>query len=109
MANDIPAAVTGYFEADARRDVEGVVGLFTPDGEVVDEGETWQGTARIRAWREGPASRFVYTTELFDTTPDGNAQYVVTGRLKGNFPGGTAELTWRFTLEGDRISRLHIA
>src|SRR4029077_17727366 len=108
MANDAPTAVTGYFEADARRDVEGVVGLFKPDGEVEDEGETWQGTARIRAWREGPASRFQYTTELFNTTRIGDDQYAVSGRLRGNFPGGTADLTWHFTLEGDRISRLRI-
>jgi SnoaL-like domain len=109
MANDdAPPAVTGYFEADARRDVEGVVALFTPEGVVEDEDETWRGTARIRAWREGPASRYRYTTELFDTTHTGGGQYVVSGRLTGNFPGGTADLTWRFTLEGDRISRLHI-
>jgi hypothetical protein len=35
--------------------------------------------------------------------------YLVTGRLTGNFPGGTAELQWRFTVHGDLISRLEIA
>jgi hypothetical protein len=34
---------------------------------------------------------------------------VLTGRLAGNFPGGTADLTWRFTLDGDHINRLDIA
>jgi len=33
----------------------------------------------------------------------------VTGRLVGNFPGGTADVTWRFTVLGDRIARLHIS
>jgi hypothetical protein len=36
-------------------------------------------------------------------------EYVLTGRLAGNFPGGTADLTWRFTLDGGHINRLHIA
>ena len=39
----------------------------------------------------------------------GEDEYLVTGRIDGNFPGGTAALKWRFTLAGDRIKRLHIA
>ena len=40
---------------------------------------------------------------------DGDDEYIVTGRLEGNFPGGTAALRWRFALAGDLIRRLHIA
>jgi len=39
----------------------------------------------------------------------GEDEYLVTGSLEGNFPGGTAKLNWRFTLAGDRIRHLHIA
>jgi len=35
--------------------------------------------------------------------------YVVTGRLTGNFPGGTADLNWDFTIAGQHITRLIIA
>ena len=83
--------------------------LFTDDATVVDEGDTWHGADRIREWREGPASRYRYTTELFDTEPTGDGGYLVTGRIEGDFPGGSADLRWRFTLVGDRIARLHIA
>jgi hypothetical protein len=31
------------------------------------------------------------------------------GRIDGNFPGGTAELVWDFSTVGGRISRLEIA
>jgi hypothetical protein len=41
--------------------------------------------------------------------PAGTDIFLVTGRLVGNFPGGTADLTWRFTLAGDRIRQLEIA
>ncbi len=86
-----------------------MVTLFTEDAVLVDEGKAWSGIDKIRAWREGPASRYQYTTEVFDTDRTGEDDYLVTGRIEGNFPGGTAELKWRFTLAGDRIGHLHIA
>jgi hypothetical protein len=105
-----PAAlVRRYFELDANRDIDSMLALFSDDATVVDEGETRQGIAEIRAWQTGPASRYTYTTQVLGTvalTPD---RYVVTGRLTGNFPGGTAELKWDFTVAGGRIGRLVIA
>ena len=52
-----------YFEADARRDIDAIVALFTNEAIVVDEGQTYHGTAQIRGWQEGAASRYQYTTE----------------------------------------------
>ena len=106
----IPEApvITRYFEADARRDIDAIVALFTGGAIVVDEGQTYHGTAEIRGWQEGAASKYQYTTEVFGTQRTGQESYLVTGRLTGNFPGGTAELHWRFTLQGDLISRLEI-
>jgi ketosteroid isomerase-like protein len=101
-------AVTRYFDADEHRDTDAVVALFVDDAVVVDEGQTWQGISMIRAWRQGPASKYDYKTEVFDTKISGDNEYVVTGKLEGNFPGGTADLTWRFTLAGDRIRQLTI-
>jgi hypothetical protein len=75
---------------------------------VVDEGQTYHGTAQIRGWQEGAASKYQYTTEVFGTERTGEESYLVTGRFTGNFPGGTAELQWRFTVQGDLISRLEI-
>jgi ketosteroid isomerase-like protein len=108
MSTQAPEVIDRYFEADARRDTDALVSLFTDDAVVIDEGETRRGAAQIRAWREGPVSQYQYTTRIFDTQPTGEGEYLLTGRLDGNFPGGTAELTWRFTLDGDRIKRLHI-
>jgi hypothetical protein len=105
----VPDVVRRYFVLDADREIESIVALFTEDATVVDEGETRHGTTAIRAWQTGPASRYTYTTDVLGTgalTPD---RFVVTGRLTGNFPGGTAELKWTFTVAGDRISHLVIA
>ena len=109
MPSPVPDVITRYFEADAQRDIDAIVALFTEDAVVIDEAETWRGISKIRAWREGPAARYQYTTEVFGTDRRGDDEYLVASRLEGNFPGGTAELGWRFTLAGDRIRQLHIA
>jgi uncharacterized protein (TIGR02246 family) len=109
MSTAVPDVITRYFETDARRDIDAIVALFTEDAVVVDEGRTWRGSSEIRAWREGPASQYQYTTEVFDTEATGEGQCLVTGRLEGNFPGETADLRWRFVVAGGRIRLLEIA
>ena len=106
---DMPEVVSSFFERDAERDVEGIVALFAEDATVTDERATHRGTDEIRAWQLGPASKYEYRTEILsgeEFLPD---RYVVTGRITGTFPGGTADLRWDFTVEGDLITRLVIA
>jgi hypothetical protein len=105
----VPDAIQRYFALDADREIDSIVALFTDAATVVDEGETREGTTAIRAWQTGPASQYTYTTDVLGTDVLSADRVVVTGRLTGNFPGGTAELKWDFTLVGDRISRLVIA
>jgi hypothetical protein len=109
MADPLPDVIRRYFELDPHHDVEPVVALFSDYATVVDEGETRRGTAEIRAWRTGPAARYTYTTEVLDTETLSEDRYLITGRLTGDFPGGTADLKWDFTIAGDRITRLVIA
>src|ERR1700760_2305485 len=105
----VPDVIRRYFLLDAEREIDSIIGLFTDDATVVDEGETRHGTTEIRAWQLGPASRYRYTTEILGTVALEPDRYVVTGRLTGNFPRGTTELTWDFTVAGGRIVRLVIA
>jgi hypothetical protein len=105
----VPDVVRRYFALDAEREIDLIVALFTDDATVVDEGETRRGTNAIRAWQTGPASQYTYTTDVLGTHALAAERFVVTGRLTGNFPGGTAELKWDFTVTGDRISQLIIA
>ncbi|QTJ67148.1 nuclear transport factor 2 family protein [Rhodococcus sp. ZPP] len=110
MTTAVPEVVTRYFEADARRDIDALVALFTDDAVVIDEGKTRRGATEIRGWRTGAASEFEYTTEVIGVAAaDDEDRYLVTGRLDGNFPGGTAVLTFEFTVTGELISRLEIA
>ena len=105
----VPDVIRRYFLLDAEREIDSIVALFSDDATVVDEGETRHGTTGIRAWQTGPASQYLYTTDVLGTDALTAERFVVTGRLTGSFPGGTAELKWDFTVAGNRIIQLVIA
>ncbi len=109
MPTNLPDVISRYFERDTDRDIDSIVNLFADDATVIDEGEERHGTAEIRAWQTGAASKYTYTTEITGTKALGPDRYLVTGRLTGNFPGGTADLSWDFTIAGQHITRLTIA
>jgi uncharacterized protein (TIGR02246 family) len=109
MAISTPAVITRYFAAQAARDFDTLVMLFADDAIVIDEGETRHGTEDIRAWRENVASVYEYTTELVGVEVVGEGKYVARVHLEGNFPGGTVDLRYHFTVVGDSIRQLEIA
>jgi hypothetical protein len=109
MSSEVPYVVSRYFERDTDRDIDSIVSLFADDATVIDEREEHHGTAEIRAWQTGAASKYTYTTEITNTETLGPDRYLVTGRLTGNFPGGIADLKWDFTIAGQQITRLVIA
>jgi hypothetical protein len=106
---DIPEILARFFEAEARRDTEAILALFSDDAAVIDERHAWHGTAEIRDWRLGPASKYEYTTTIARIDRIDDDHYRVNGRIDGNFPGGTAELKWDFVLVEGLIGRLEIA
>jgi hypothetical protein len=109
MATSLPLIVSQYFDFDAAREVESIVALFADHAIVIDENEARQGTSEIRAWQEGPASKYTYTTDIKATSRLARDRYVIDARLTGNFPGGTADLKFDFTIADERITRLVIA
>ena len=109
MPTNLPDVISRYFERDTDRDIDSIVNLFADDATVIDEGEERHGTAEIRAWQTGAASKYTYTTEIMGTKALGPDRYLVTGRLTGNFPGGTADLNWDFTIADQHITQLTIA
>jgi uncharacterized protein (TIGR02246 family) len=104
-----PDVITRYFEAQASRDFDTLVGLFADDAVLVDEGHSRRGTAAIRDWRSNVATVYEYTTELLEVQRLADDRFVAHARLEGNFPGGMVDLRYRFTIDGDKISRLEIA
>jgi hypothetical protein len=108
MATALPTPITAYVEANARLDLDGMLAPFAQHAVVSDDGGRHVGRDEIRAWIQTAtiASRAVFTPETWRA--QGGA-IVVDGRAAGDFPGSPIRFSFRFTLDGDRISELEVA
>lgn len=103
---NLPEPIAAYFSAD-RRDGRAVARCFTEQGLVTDEKQRYVGPAAIEAWRDTVANRFSYSVDLLKCEARGR-QFIVTGRVTGNFPGSPVDLRYMFSLEHDKIAALEI-
>lgn len=106
--DQLPATILDYLSAHAARDVDSALRSFAPKAVVVDQGETFRGTHAIQTFLREAGTQFNYTTELIGAQRVDEAHWVATNRLEGDFPGGVAELHYRFTLDGAVITELVI-
>lgn len=103
----LPTAVRGFTEAHAARDADAALALLTPDAVISDVGESFNGEDALRHFVSQAGAEFSYTDDITGAHADGDVR-VVKHHLEGDFPGGTADLDYRFTLDGERISRIDI-
>lgn len=103
----LPETVKTFMTAIDAREAGRVLATLTPDAVVTDEGHDYRGADEIGAWVTGAASDYTYTTEFTGATPT-DAGVDVGQHLEGDFPGGVADLHYRFTLDGAAISRVVI-
>jgi pimeloyl-ACP methyl ester carboxylesterase len=105
----LPATIRNYLGAHAARDTEAALRAFAPTAVVVDQGESFRGTEEIIGFLREAGAEFSYTTELISARRIDDAHWVATNRLEGDFPGGVADLDYRFTMNGELIAELVIA
>jgi hypothetical protein len=107
----LPAAIRRYLETPRGPAVtpSAVAEIFTADARVVDERTEYRGTDAIAGWCRTAGSEYTYTTTYLGQGSAAPEQWTVATRLEGNFPGGVADLEYRFRLDGDRIAELVIA
>ncbi|MAT05504.1 MAG: DUF4440 domain-containing protein [Acidimicrobiaceae bacterium] len=105
---ELPSPIRDYLAAHAERRTGDAARLFDPDAVVVDEGRTYRGTEEVLEFLTTAGSEFTYTTTLVGCERADDDHWLVGIRLDGNFPGGTADLTYRFTLSGGHIAELVI-
>jgi hypothetical protein len=106
--DELPAAITTYLTAHRARDTATALREFTVDAAVTDEGRTHRGHDEIRAWLGRAAGEYTFTTTFRGATRTDEAHVDVVQHLEGDFPGGVADLHFRFALDGPSISRLVI-
>ena len=110
IASDLlPAIVREFFAAHVVRDADTASSFLAEDVVVVDQDETFRGKEKVHAFLRDAGSEFEYTTEQIGARRIDDNHWVVTVRLEGTFPGGVAELDYRFTLRDGLIANLVIA
>ena len=105
----LPTTVREFFAAHVVRDADTASKYLTEDVVAVDQGETFRGREDVHAFLRDAGSEFEYTTEQVGARRVDDAHWVVTVRLEGTFPGGVAELDYRFALRDDLVAELVIA
>lgn len=105
----LPEAVGRYFHAHDRHDVDAALAEFATGATVADDGRSHRGLVEIHAWLSSAGRQYTYTRTLLGAQQQSDGAWIVRNRLDGNFPGGTAELAYRFSIEGDRVTALTIA
>jgi ketosteroid isomerase-like protein len=106
---DLPAVISRYQDAHDRRDTDVALSTFTPDARVVDDGHEFRGSDEIRNWLTNAAREFTFTRTLVSAEAPEADTWLVLNHLEGDFPGGVADLRYRFVLTGNLISDLVIA
>ncbi|ATO13812.1 DUF4440 domain-containing protein [Micromonospora sp. WMMA2032] len=106
--DELPETITQYLVAHQARDADAAVARFTPDASVTDEGRTHRGPEQIRDWLSHSSSEYTYTSELVAAARVDDRNYDAVHHLEGDFPGGVADLHFRFTLRDGLIARLVI-
>jgi hypothetical protein len=106
---DVPNVITRYLDTHDLLDTDATLATFSPDATVVDEGQTYVGTDAIRDWLDTAGREFAFTRTFVDATSTGDDAWVIRNRLVGDFPGGVADLDYRFELGDGLIVGLVIA
>jgi ketosteroid isomerase-like protein len=104
-----PDAVRRYQDAHDHRATETALSAFTPDAIVIDENRTYEGSDQIRNWLDSAATEFTYTRTFVKAEQTSPNAWVVVNHLEGDFPGGSVDLRYRYTVRGGLISALTIA
>jgi ketosteroid isomerase-like protein len=106
--DELPEAITTYLPAHRARDLDTAMAHYSADAAVTDEARTYRGTDQIRAWLATSATQYTYTVKLTGALRIDGDHYDARHHLEGNFPGGVADLHFRFTLRDGLIASLVI-
>jgi ketosteroid isomerase-like protein len=105
----LPTTVRDFLAAHIVHDADTASSFLAEDAVVVDQAETFRGRAQVHAFLRDAGSEFEYTTQQVGAQRVDDDHWVVTLRLEGTFPGGVAELDYRFTVREGLITELVIA
>jgi ketosteroid isomerase-like protein len=103
----LPRTIRAFDDAHAARDADAALTLMATGAVISDLGESFTGEEALRHFISEAGAEFTYTDDIIAVSREGEV-WVVTHHLEGDFPGGTADLNYRFVLDGEQIGRLDI-
>ncbi|WP_371400866.1 nuclear transport factor 2 family protein [Kribbella sp. NBC_00662] len=106
--DELPDLITTYLSAHQTRDLDTAIAQYTTDAVVTDDGHDHHGPAEIATWLARAATEYTYTSTVKAAYRADQNHFDVLHHLEGNFPGGTADLHFRFTLRNNLIAQLLI-
>ena len=107
--DQLPATVRAWLAAHTAGEADAALRAFTADAVVTDEGHTFRGTQEVSGFLRTAGGEYTFTTDLVGAQRVDDDHWVALVRLEGDFPGGVADLRYRFTLVDDLVSELVIA
>lgn len=107
MNHQIPTAVTCFLASKGNPDKSLLANCIHPDAVVLDEGGTFRGLESIQAWQLAAEAKYQYSLTPLGVSHVGDTLKLL-ARIKGNFPGGVADLMHVFTLRNGLITTLEI-
>jgi hypothetical protein len=107
MPIELKPPLSTYFEASNAHDADKVAALFGETGLVHDEDADHRGRKEIRNWAQATYDKYNVVVSPQEARREAGVTLITTG-VVGSFPGSPIELTFRFTLDGDRIEELRI-
>jgi ketosteroid isomerase-like protein len=105
--DQLPTTIRAFNEAHAARDADAALARLAPQAVISDVGESFSGEEALRHFVTEAGAELTYTDDITGVRREGDV-WVVSHHLEGDFPGGKADLDYRFSLEGDQIAQLDI-
>ena len=102
-----PEILIRYLDAANRLDASGAAECFTADAHVHDEGGDYAGPDAVRGWVAETSRKYQPRVEVLSTKRQG-AEFLLTVRVTGSFPGSPIELDYAVTLRDGKIATLKI-
>lgn len=105
MLQGLPQVIAAYLAAENDSPFEAE--WFSDQVVVRDEGRLIQGLEAVLQWKAESKEKYQQTHQALAFFQDGG-RYVVTSRVRGNFPGSPLDLQFVFALEDSKISSLEV-
>jgi ketosteroid isomerase-like protein len=102
----LPIVVRDFFTAHVVHDADTAAQFLADDVVAVDQGQTWRGRDQAYLFVRDAGAEFEVTTEELGTRCIDDTHVIIGVRLTGNFPGGVAEIDYRFTLRDGLITEI---